>query len=397
MANRGPGVGARWWWRTAAYWLATVMTAVGHVAAAVKADGFPAVPLVALVLTVAAMPAIYVREKRPTLFLAIALGTALLGDGLLLFLAMGAFAARRRDKALVFAVVASLLALLVPALKDGTGTVVVTAGNGHELGRYAAQWIVNGILMGLAVALGAWVGTWRELVSSLKERAERAESERAMREREAVLTERTRIAREMHDVLGHKLALMSMQAGALEVNAPDRATEDSAARIRVSAKAALDELRGVVAALHEGPDEAPRDPDHGLRELPALIEHCERAGARIDYTDSITTSSEAAQIDPAVGRAAYRITQEALTNALKHSPGEEIGVCIGGAPGHGLSLTVTNREKTSGTPARGNGIGLRSVAERARVVGGTLTAGPAQGVFRVAARLPWRTTEGEEP
>ncbi|GMA42171.1 sensor histidine kinase [Mobilicoccus caccae] len=236
--------------------------------------------------------------------------------------------------------------------------------------------------------LASVIGTRRALVASLEDRARRAESERASRAREAVLLERARIAREMHDVLGHKISLVTMQAGALEVNADAgrEVVEREAGRIRLTAREALEDLRAVIGALEE--EDASREPGPGIGEVPALVARYREAGASIEVEDTVTTREDARSIDAVAGRAIHRVLTEALTNAHRHAPGSPVGVRLTGTPGRGVDLVVEN---AAGSPAEraSGGTGLPGLAERVRIAGGTFEAGVRDGMFRVRARFPW--------
>ncbi len=164
----------------------------------------------------------------------------------------------------------------------------------------------------IAVGWGLFVRVRRELIISLRERAERLEAEREQHVEQAREAERRRIAREMHDVLAHRLSLLSLQSGALELR-PDATAEETAqaAAIRTSAATAVEELREVIAVLREDSGQTTAPPQPMLAQLPALLEESRSAGmrvhARIDVTD-------ANRVPDAVGRTAYRVVQEGLTN-----------------------------------------------------------------------------------
>ncbi|RFU20200.1 sensor histidine kinase [Geodermatophilus marinus] len=245
--------------------------------------------------------------------------------------------------------------------------------------------------LGLAVllpgAVGAWVRTRAELMTALTERAERAEAERELLARDAVLTERTRIAREMHDAVGHRVSLMVLQAGAIEVAAGDPArVEQLAAQVQTAGRQALEELRQMVGVLRGGEagEAAPRGPQPGLADLPALVRDARDAGLPVELAGSAT-----GPVDPAAGRAAYRIVQEALTNAGKHAPGAPVTVAVE-QPGGELLVRVVNRAPAAvpEAPVSG-GYGLVGLAERVRTLGGRFRAEPRlDGGFVVEAVLP---------
>jgi signal transduction histidine kinase len=235
-------------------------------------------------------------------------------------------------------------------------------------------------------AIGAWAHTREKLLLALTERAERAESERELMAREAVLSERARIAREMHDAVGHRVSLMVLQAGAIEMAAADATkVEQLAANVQAAGREALDELRQMVGVLRGGDDDAPLAPQPGLDDLTQLVADARTAGMTVD----LVGGNDGAPADPAVGRAAYRIVQEALTNAGKHAPGATVCVSVDRVGGD-LVVRVVNGPPTE-HPAEvpGGGYGLVGLGERVRTLGGRLTAEPRlDGGFGVEAVLP---------
>ncbi len=257
------------------------------------------------------------------------------------------------------------------------------------------------LLVLLPGALGIWQRTRAQLLAALRDRAETAEAERELLAREAVLTERTRIAREMHDAVGHRVSLMVLQAGAIEMAAqdPDR-VEQLAGQVQTAGRRALDELRQMVGVLRAGDvdDEAPLGPQPGLEDLPRLVEQAREAGMTVDLALPGTDAA------PPVSRAAYRIVQEALTNAGRHAPGAAVGVTVARTAGE-LTVRVVNgpTDASAGAPSDGpgrtsggghagtpgGGFGLVGLAERVRTLGGRLTAEPRlDGGFCVEAVLP---------
>ncbi|WP_428961701.1 sensor histidine kinase [Micromonospora fluostatini] len=251
-------------------------------------------------------------------------------------------------------------------------------------------------ILGAVVAWGMFVRARRQLVVSLRDRAERAEAEQQLRVAQARQVERTRIAREMHDVLAHRISLLSLHAGALEFR-PDAAPEEiarAAGVIRGSAHAALEDLRAVIGVLRADTDAtgpaAPEPPQPTLTDVPALVRESRSAGMRIEFTDRVTTPEA---VPTAIGRTGYRIAQEGLTNARKHAAGAAVDVRLSGGPDEGLTVRIRNRWPVGGptTPEiPGAGTGLVGVAERVALAGGRLEYGrDGSGDFRLAAWLPW--------
>jgi signal transduction histidine kinase len=225
-------------------------------------------------------------------------------------------------------------------------------------------------------------------------RALRAEADQALNADRARMAERTRIAREMHDVLAHRISLLALHAGALEVRPdlpPDKVRE-TAELLRSTARQALEELRDVIGVLREqhGPEPAPAAPQPTLGDIPRLISETRQAGAKIDFEMRVDHPETA---PGSLGRDAYRIVQEALTNIGKHARGTAGQVRVTGAPDRGLHVSVRNRlpVRAPAEPALpGSGAGLLGLQERVALAGGVLVHGPdGSGDFVVEADLRW--------
>jgi signal transduction histidine kinase len=260
---------------------------------------------------------------------------------------------------------------------------------------FFANLALSVLVVGVLVAFGMYVGARRELLATLKDRAERAEREQSMRVSQARANERGRIAREMHDVLAHRISLVAMHAGAMTYRTDLSAEEmrRTAGVIQDNAHQALSDLREVLGMLRE--DRAvglPERPQPTLRDVPDLIEEAKAVGMNVRLTNDV------GDLDPApetVGRSAYRIIQESLTNARKHAPDTAVHVRLSGQPGIGLTVEVRNPLRV-GTLGIGeaslpeSGLGLIGLAERAELSGGRLHHGPtAAREFVVRAELPW--------
>jgi signal transduction histidine kinase len=249
--------------------------------------------------------------------------------------------------------------------------------------------------MVVIVALwGMLVRSRRQLIVSWRDRAERAESEQRLRIAQARVVERTRIAREMHDVLAHRISLLSLHAGALEFRpgAPPEEIAGAAAVIRASAHQALQDLRAVIGVLRTGQPEdeqSPERPQPTLSALPGLADESRAAGVRVQ----LDLGPAPETVPAATGRAAYRIIQEGLTNARKHAPGAAVRVAVGGAAGDGLTIEIRNPMPVSvpAVPIPGTGVGLIGLAERALLAGGQLSHGRVDDDFVLTAWLPWQT------
>src|SRR4051794_29714109 len=248
------------------------------------------------------------------------------------------------------------------------------------------------IITGAIVAWGMFVRARRQLVLSLRERAERAEAEQQLRVEQAQAHERARIAREMHDVLAHRISLLSMHAGALEFrpDAPPEEIARAAGVVRASAHQALEDLREVIGVLREESLEAdPERPQPTLANLPGLLDESRQAGMHVS---SECLVEDLGAVPDGVGRNAYRIVQEALTNARKHANGATVDVTLDGAAGSGLTVEVRNRLPvgTAPAPIPGAGTGLIGLSERTSLAGGRLEHGRTPGGdFELRAWLPW--------
>jgi signal transduction histidine kinase len=247
-------------------------------------------------------------------------------------------------------------------------------------------------LLAALVASGMLIRSQRLLVHSLRERARQAEQGQQLRIHEARRLERERIAREMHDVLAHRISLLTLQAGALEFS-PQADPEDVARAvgvIRRSAFEAAEDLREVIGVLRTDGDAAEAErPQPTLADLPSLAEQSRQAGTPVTVEDRL---ADLRAVPAGSGRHAYRIVQEGLTNARKHAPGAEARVLVDGSPGTGLTIEVRNRLPL-GVPAAqvpGAGAGLVGLAERVALCQGRLEHGPTpDGHFRLRAWLPW--------
>ena len=257
------------------------------------------------------------------------------------------------------------------------GAVVLLIGVFHtaiKSGRWlGAENVALAALGGLAIAAGE---------ASRNRRAYEAEA--LLRAQERVTAERLRIARDLHDSVGHHLALINMQAGVAAHVLPDEPTpqRETFDQIRQSARSALDELRDAVGLLRR-PDEplAPVEPAVGLAGLEDLLATFERAGLRISCR-----REEDRPLPPAADVVAYRVVQESLTNARKHAGQVDVRLVLR-FRGPALSILVENDGPPA--PVKPESHGLTGMRERVTALGGTLTAEPRPlGGFRVSCRLP---------
>jgi len=232
---------------------------------------------------------------------------------------------------------------------------------------------------------GRGLRTRTRLTEELHEAAVRAQEAHEEEAARAAADERRRIAREMHDVVAHSVSVMVVQAGGARrilARDPARAAE-AAAHIEDVGRAALAEMRRLLGVLHQGEDEGARAPQPTLRELGALVERSRAAGLPV----ALTVHGDPRPLPAGKDLAAYRVVQEALTNAMKHAGAAPTDVDVRWEADH-LELQIVDR----GAPAKevnGSGHGLVGMEERMRLYDGELRAGPrAGGGFEVIARLP---------
>lgn len=255
---------------------------------------------------------------------------------------------------------------------------------------YLAALAVTVLLTSAVVGWGMFVRSKRQLMLSLRDRARRAETEAALRAEQAQQLAREAIAREMHDVLAHRLTLLSVHAGALEFrpDAPREEVARAAGIIRESAHDALQDLREIIGVLRASDSDDGGRPQPTLAALDGLVAESRSAGMKV-VLDNRVADPDA--VPASVGRTAYRIAQEGLTNARKHAPGTEVTVSVRGAVGDGLTVSVVNPAPSGEVPSvPGSGQGLIGLRERASLAGGRLEHGAGDGGgFRVVAWLPW--------
>jgi signal transduction histidine kinase len=336
--------------------------------------------VVDIVVGTAVCLSLWVRRSHPVgvAFVAVIVGafSAMAGGAAIIAVFNVALRASRRSLLLVVALSLGAFAIF-PLLYPGVGS-------------FALQFLFGLLLLAVAIGWGLFARARRELVYSLRERAERLESEQRLRVEQAREAERRRIAREMHDVLAHRLSLLSVHAGALEFR-PDASPEDvaeAAGVIRDTAQTALEELRDVIGVLRdESEDTAVQPPQPTLAELPGLIEESRAAGMHISSNMDAPIDDD---VPASLGRTAYRVVQEGLTNARKHAPGAAVEVTVAPDAGPSLVVEVLSRPALAAPKRNGAGAGLVGLAERVSLAGGELEHGRNEaGDFVLRAILPW--------
>ncbi|WP_349632795.1 histidine kinase [Streptomyces sp. ML-6] len=274
------------------------------------------------------------------------------------------------------------LLALVALLAGGVVAVALVPSWLLMAGRFVAVVAVAAVLPWF---VGRFWRQYQELVRAGWERAARLEREQRLVAEQARSRERARIARDMHDVLGHDLSLIALSAGALKL-APglDDAHRAAVGEIRARAAASVERLGEVIGLLREEADEEPPGPPG--TGIPRLVEEAAAAGLAVD----LRVEGDADAAPPAAARAAHRVVQEALTNAAKHAPGARVEVRVAHTAG-GTTVRVENGPPPAPVrpgDAPGTGLGLIGLDERVRLAGGTFEHGPYGGGFAVTARMP---------
>ncbi len=261
------------------------------------------------------------------------------------------------------------------------GVVAVLSSDQHPSTAVAITLAVVG-----PAAVGRLVAHQRSQTAHLQELTDRLRGERATSERAAVAEERSRIARELHDVIGHEVTVIALQADAAAAaleKAPERAAAPVAA-IRQSASDALTEMRRVLDALRTEPVERDLRPQPGLADLTALVDRSRSAGTAVELTVELPSRTAPASVQ----LAAYRLVQEGLTNVRRHASGASVQVRVDG-DADAITVAVLDSGGRPGGPTAGDGLGLVGMRERVRMLGGELRTGPvAGGGFAISARLP---------
>jgi signal transduction histidine kinase len=239
------------------------------------------------------------------------------------------------------------------------------------------------LLVVASLALGDTIRSRAALRAAAREQVLREAHEREEEGRRRVADERLRIARELHDTLAHSLVAINVRAGvAIDLHAsqdPSAALQD----IKEASATALRDLRATLSLLREQDDAAPTAPAFDLQALPDLVDNARSAGLRTD----VDVQVGGAAVPSAIGGAAYRIVQEALTNVLRHADAASARVCVR-ASQDALDVEITDDGRGVHAATVG-GLGLRGMAERAAALGGRLDVGPrAEGGWRVHAVLP---------
>jgi signal transduction histidine kinase len=258
------------------------------------------------------------------------------------------------------------------------------------LGQSASDAAVAALIYGAPWAFGQILRARGRRLDELAEHAAQVEREREVREREAVEAERGRIARELHDVVSHSISVIAIQAQAVRHRlGPEQEREAADLRgVEATARQAMAEMRRLLGVLRADGERLPLAPQPGLDQLPRLVERARETGLRVEL-DVVGTATP---LSPGIDLAAFRIVQEALTNALKHAGASSVEVEV--RYGERELELVVEDDGVGSAQAGGNGHGLYGMRERVALYGGTIAIGSGErGGFRVHAQLPVQENE----
>lgn len=259
--------------------------------------------------------------------------------------------------------------------------------------------VASAALMAIPVLTGMYIGARRQAVQALQERADQLQREQDARLEAARLGERSRIARDMHDALAHRLSLVSLHAGALEyrTDLSLEQTRSTAGVVRENARLAASDLRDVLGVLRD-PGQAngtdmTRPAVSVLDDISLLVQESRDAGSPVTLTMDQSVEAHLDELPTTLRQHLHRVIQEGLTNARKHSPGTHINLTMVGAPGARLSITLCNPLPTapSGGAPTAPGFGLMGLNERARIAGGDVSTDVTEETFTLRAWFPWTT------
>lgn len=266
----------------------------------------------------------------------------------------------------------------------GSIAVAFAHGAGHEDAATANIVVFVSIGAG-ALGIGIAVRQWRRIRAQLV-REQRHSAEELSRR--VIAEEKARLARDLHDVIAHSMSVINVQAASApaRLGGVEPRTAEEFSDIAAQARTALREMRGLLDALRDDSDAPQVEPQHGAADVGILVRQTAQAGAdvRLEWD-----GSEAPRLTALADLAAYRVVQEALSNALRHAPGAEIVVTVEVSDA-GLGIRIHNTRPTAaGTHVPGGGHGLIAMRERVRSAGGTVQAQPTHdGGFEVQARFP---------
>lgn len=254
-------------------------------------------------------------------------------------------------------------------------------------GTAALFWFLGILFVAATVGAGLVRRSMSETRRAVADKDAQVARVRGLRDEMTRQEERELIAREVHDTVAHHISLISLQASALEVQrgAAEPVVREAAQQMRSSAQQAIAEMRGLLTTLRSGGEEDPTGPGATLEDLAGLLDNLRRHGRWVTSSVYVSDAHTAA---PALTRAVFRIVQEAVTNALKHAPGQPVEVEVRASQQAGVFIRVAN-VVVAPSPAAGTGSGIIGMRERAERFGGRLDVGMQAQWFVVTARLPW--------
>lgn len=248
--------------------------------------------------------------------------------------------------------------------------------------------IVDVCAAALQMGWGLYIGSRRELVWNLKQRAEHAEADRDERVARARAVERSRIAQEMHDVLAHQISQVSLHAGVL-LYRDDLSDQEVRASVQIILDRANESLRGLRTVLGVLKDTDSPDPAHAplpsMDDIEDLVREACDAGMNVHLRQDLAGTPP---VPERIGRTVYRVLQEGIANAHRHAPGARLDIILTGCPESGIELVLENRLGFGRTPTE-EGLGLVGVSERVALVGGHIDHTVHNGAFRLSGWVPW--------
>ena len=339
-------------------------------------------PIGALAMLAAASAALLWRRQRPigaavgVMAIMIAWAVAGYGDGndlalIVVIYSVGRYSVEHRYS----------LAIVLAAMASGVVETIIDTNQRIDI----APAIV---LPWIAWYFGRLVRNRGDYLALLQERAERLEADQHAEALQAVVEERARIARELHDVVAHQVSMMTVQAGAARTVIHDDldAAVEAIGDVERAGRQALGELRHLLGVLRPDAESDDLGPQPRLADIPVLVEGLRNTGAEV----TLAMVSVPGGLSAAAELSLYRIVQESFTNIVKHAgPDPTVSLAIG-LDGDDLVLEVTNTVAAAAAPGLpASGYGIPGLRERATLLGGTLTAGPSRpGGFRLEARIP---------
>ncbi len=338
--------------------------------------GFASWAPIGAVATAGAL-AVWWRRRAPITVTGVGLVVvAVTGLPVVMMIGLFSLAVCRRDRAMIAVALAAAAVLSVVWSFDTSDS-------------WARLFATTALVVGFFVAAGAYVGARRDLLVALRERADRAEAEQDAHAERARSAERARIAREMHDVLAHKVSLIAMHAGALEVRSaptPEHVAS-GAALIRTTAHEAMHDLREVLGVLRaHATDDSILAPPPRFDDIARLVAASRAAGVHVELRTDIT------ELPDTTARAVHRVVQEGLANVHKHARGAATTVTMTGSQPIGVTVEVANQRPVGATALLpGAGFGLLGLRERVALLGGTVeSARRCDGGWRLTVWLPWQ-------